>query len=453
MKPALMPSVALMAIGGALVALVLIGAQLAVAGQSPAEYRVTLHSFVALSCVAGALYLLAVAVILRRPVPRATFWGILVCAALMRAGAFTTSPFLSTDVYRYVWDGRVQAEGINPYRYIPNAPELSKLRDDAVYPRINRVDYARTIYPPVAEAIYFLVGQINSSVLAMRAAMVGFELVVIFAIVALLDIAELPRERVLIYGWNPLTVWEFAGNGHIDAAEIALIALALLAHARGRKLLTGALLGAAVLTKLFPAVLFPAFWRRSGPKMLAAAATVAAAFYAIYIGVGCKVLGFLPTYFSEEGLQNGSGFFFASALKTVVPSFPITAYPVFALAVLAAVAYWIAFLRERPRNPEAEPVASARDVVILATALMLALTPHYAWYFSWLALPACLVPSYSILYLTIAAWFLYLDPTHSGLLWSGLVYAVFPVLAVLEIWWPRRGRVRPHVGALWRRST
>jgi hypothetical protein len=446
-------AVALMAIGSALAALILAGAQLGAAGQSPAEYGATLRVFAAIACIAGALYLVAVAIVLRSAVPRATLWGIFLIAALMRVAAFTSAPFLSTDVYRYVWDGRVQAEGVNPYRYVPNAPELGKLRDSDVYARINRVDYARTIYPPVAEAIYFLVGQVHSSVFAMRAAMVGFEILAVLAMLALLDMAGLPRERILIYAWNPLAAWEFACNGHIDAAEIALIALALLADARGRKLLTGALLGAAVLTKFFPAALFPALWRRWDVRMPAACVAVIAAFYLVYIDVGWKVLGFLPTYVSEEGLRSGSGFFYAAALKALAPSFPAAVYPAIALVALGAVAYWAAFVRERLPSAGAGIVATARAMLVLATALMLAVTPHYAWYFTWLALPACLAPFYSVLYLTAAAPLLYLDPTHSGLLWSGLVYGVFPILAALEFWWRRRERAEARIGSRWRTSS
>ena len=59
-------------------------------------------------------------------------------------------------MYRYVWDGRVQLAGINPYRYVPAADQLAFLRDAAVYPNINRAEYAHTVYPPVAQAIFAL---------------------------------------------------------------------------------------------------------------------------------------------------------------------------------------------------------------------------------------------------------------------------------------------------------
>ena len=70
-------------------------------------------------------------------------------------------PFLSTDIFRYVWDGQVQAAGINPYRYVPAAPELAPLRDAMVYPNINRADYAPTIYPPAAQMFFLAVTRLG----------------------------------------------------------------------------------------------------------------------------------------------------------------------------------------------------------------------------------------------------------------------------------------------------
>ena len=88
------------------------------------------------------------------PVPRRAVWVVLLVAAAMRLPLIVSPAFLSTDVYRYVWDGRVQAAGINPYRYMPGDPALASLRDDLVYPRINRADYAPTIYPPAAQVMF-----------------------------------------------------------------------------------------------------------------------------------------------------------------------------------------------------------------------------------------------------------------------------------------------------------
>src|SRR5580692_1437611 len=110
-----------------------------------------------------------------------------------------------------------------------------------------------------------------------------------------LDLARLPRERVLIYAWNPLAVWAFAGNGHVDAIAIGLLGLALLLRATRRDTWTGAVLGAAILVKFLPAAVAPAFWRRQAAwRTPLIALGVIVALYLCYASVGWHVLGFLP---------------------------------------------------------------------------------------------------------------------------------------------------------------
>ena len=145
-------------------------------------------------------------------------------------------PLLSTDMYRYVWDGRVQLAGINPYRYLPVAPALEFLRDDAVYPHINRADYAHTIYPPAAQMIFALAAGGHAERVrheaddgAVRRA--GDRR----AVPAAAAWRDATDPELLIYAWMPLPVWEFAGNAHVDAVAAGLLALALLvSHARSR---------------------------------------------------------------------------------------------------------------------------------------------------------------------------------------------------------------------------
>ena len=431
------PSKVLMLTGGTLIAVTGIAAQLRFP-DAWEGYVATLRIFVPLAILSGILYLASVATILRVELPKRALWGILLVAGLMRLIVLPMTPMLSTDVYRYVWDGRVQAAGINPYRYIPQAPELTFLRDETIYPNINRAYYARTIYPPVAEALYFLVARASPTVFAMKAAMVAFEILVIIAVFRLLDDAGLPRMRVLIYAWNPLAVWEFAGNGHVDSAAIGFIALALLARSRRRMVWTGAALGAATLVKFLPLVLFPALWRRWDLRMPAAFAFVVLVSYLCFVGAGRHILGFLPGYVSEEGLQSGSGIYYLFLLGQIAKAPPAWVYMAAVAFLLVGLGYRMAFLRPLSGAPESETLDVAKYALLLATALMVAITPHYPWYFAWLALPACLVPSYSVLYLTVAGFLLYFDPRHVFVLWRGVVYLGFPLLALAELWWRRR---------------
>lgn len=426
----------LVVLGTLLIALTLAGFSLHRPGAVALPSGHAAHVFVALAALAAGLYFAAVATVLRWPMPHGTLWIVLGVALAMRALVLPAPPFLSSDMYRYVWDGKVQNAGISPYLYIPDDPALAKLRDAAIYPHIGRVEYARTIYPPTAQLVFRLVAAISPTVLAMKAAMLGFELLGIGAIIAVLGRVGLPRERVLIYAWNPLTVWSFAGNGHADAIAIGLIGMALLARTGRRDGLTGALLGAATLVKFLPGAVAPAFWRYRDWRLPVAAVAVMVALYACYAGVGWRVLGYLPGYAREEGLDSGTGFWLLAGLDDIVhlPAFAAHLYTALAACLLAALAAWVAF-RPRPETTgsRADMVRVGGDAALLAAATLLALSPHYSWYYAWLALPCCLCPWRSVIYLSAAGLLLDVNPLNEHFLWPCLLLVPAVALGLRDL--------------------
>ena len=156
-------------------------------------------------------------------------------ALAMRLALVGIEPLLSTDLYRYIWDGRVQAAGINPYLYVPADPALAALRDAAIYPHINRADYAVTAYPPVAEMFFFVVSRIAETATMMRLAMVACEIVIVAVVIDLLRRLALPVTAVVAYAWHPLAVWEIANNGHVEALMVALMMLGVWLLVRAQR--------------------------------------------------------------------------------------------------------------------------------------------------------------------------------------------------------------------------
>lgn len=395
-----------------------------------------LQVFVALECVAGAIYFGAVWLVRSGPVPRRAVVTVLLLAAGMRVLPLATPPFLSSDLFRYVWDGRVQAHGINPYLYLPAAPQLEFLRDDEIYASTNRSEEAPTIYPPMAQVIFAAIGQVWSSVQMVKIVMAGFEAITIGALVLLLRRAGLPTAGVLIYAWNPLPLWEYAGNGHIDAASLAFMALAMLAASTRRARWPGVVLGLAVLCKLLPAAVFPAFWRRWDWKTLVGAVAVIVALYAVYtVGAGWHVLGYLPGYANEEGLESGSGFFVLRALALLgpLPPWVTKAYLSVAGLMLLGLAAYYMLKPALPSEPRLRILAIGGAGAVLSTATSIALSPHYPWYLGWLSLFACFAPYRSVLYLSVSGVLLYLDPYHRETLVPWLIYGPCLVLVVLDV--------------------
>ena len=369
---------------------------------------------------------------------------IIVTAAVARA-LLVGAPPLSTDVYRYVWDGRVQAEGINPYRYRPADPRLAFLRDRAVYPNINRAGTALTIYPPFAQAIFLAATRVANSVTGMKAAMAAFEIATMGTLLALLRGCGLPATRLIFYAWHPLPLFEFAGSGHIDAAAIALMIGACLAAQRRHSLTAGALLGAATLVKFFPAAIAPALYRRWGWRFPAALLGVVAVGYLPYSAVGSQVLGFLPGYVQDEGLADGSGFFLLSLLQAAgpLPPWSATAYLFAACATLSLLALTVV-MRRGP-----SPLATGAALALLAV-LTLWLSPHLPWYFTWTLPFLCFGPSWALIYLSAAAPLLYDSVWSPGSLpLNATLYIPCLLIFVLE-WWhgSRKPLELPNDGSL-----
>ncbi len=264
-----------------------------------------------------ALYLLAVVVVLRGPRGGAPSLAALALifafGVLFRLVLLPMQPTLSDDMFRYVWDGRVQASGLSPYRYPPSAPEVAALRagDQAIWPHINRQD-AVTIYPPGAQMVFAVLWRaVGNSLAGYKAAMVLAELAGGLLLLGLLRALGQPLERVLIYLWSPLLVFEVAHSGHVDGLMLPLLILAFWARVKDRTWLLGAALAAATLVKLFPLMLVPALLPLSGSgplrsrlkpaaEMLLAFAAVMVAGYLPYIVQPGAAAGFLPKYFDEN---------------------------------------------------------------------------------------------------------------------------------------------------------
>ncbi len=301
--------------------------------------------------VVGQLLLSGLAlvwVVRRRPPGRAALLIVIVLAAAARLVLVPHAPDVSGDMYRYVWDGRVQSEMINPYRHPPAAPALAHLRDADVYPHINRPSVP-TIYPPVAQATFLGLNLTGlRSVTAVKLAMALIDVAAIGVMALLLVRLGLQPARVVLYAWHPLAILEVGRSGHVDVIAVLLMMLALLAHAGRRPLLSGALTAGAALAKFYAAAILPALlWvdgRRRWSVLAGFVVTVVAA-YLPYLGVGAGVLGYLPGYLEEEGFESGQRFYLLGGLSRLGagPLGPIDAaqwYQALVVLAMGAVTLW-----------------------------------------------------------------------------------------------------------------
>ncbi|GJF31672.1 hypothetical protein KNE206_43720 [Kitasatospora sp. NE20-6] len=362
---------------------------------------------------AADLALFALAVALLRHAPRRHRTALVLAgAAAVAATGLLAPPRTSDDAYRYVWDGRVQAAGVPPYRYAPDDPALAGLRAASpdLFPpggpctgwderrtaagtctHINR-PAVHTVYPPLAQGWFRGLAAAGGGV---RAAQAGGALLAV-ATTGLLLLRRRPVHAAL-WGWFPGVALWAVGDAHVDTLGALLMTAALLLTARRRPVAGGALLGAAAAVKLLPGLALPGAMsgvlaRRPAPRDLLLPAAAAGAFLLAYLpyvlASGTGVLGYLPGYLQEEGYEGEPARF--GLVRLLLPG---AAAPYGAAVLLLAVVLHV--LR---RGDPARPWAGA--LLVTGTALLLA-TPGYPWYallvvalvgldgrWEWLAVPA-----------------------------------------------------------------
>ena len=343
------------------------------------EYTV---EFVGAFLVAFGLYAGATVLALRLEVfSRRAVMAAFALAAALQAPLLFTRPALSDDMYRYVWDGRVQAQGISPYRYPPDAPELRALRDGAVWPAINRPS-AVTVYPPGAEAAFALLWRVvPDSVRWFQVAMAASGLLAGGLLLGLLRSLGRSPARLLIYLWSPLLAFETAHAAHVDGLILPLLVGAWWARVRERDGLVGLLLGLATALKLYPLLLLPALWRpwhsRGRWRMPLAFALSLGACYLPYVwSSGPQVLGYLPRYFGERFNMGLAGLLIPGLERLGLD--PNRGTLLLTLGVLAALGLGMVL------RPAADGEAAVRRCIWLMGAFTLLTQNLFSWYLLWL---------------------------------------------------------------------
>lgn len=377
---------------------------------------------------------LAAAVLAVASRTRSALPGTVAVAIALRLVLLPTVPDLSGDVYRYIWDGRVLAAGFDPYTHVPADPALVPLRDPAQYGLIDKRDYAVTIYPPIAELLFALVTRVSSSVEAMKAAMVLLEGAAVLAMARLLTRLGRPREWLSLYLLHPAPLWEIAGNGHVDAAMMAFL-FGAFAWGGGvrRPYRTAVAITLGTLVKPTAALALPALWRPWQVRMPLLVVAVAALCYLPFaLSAGTGVIGFLPSYAREQGLESGTGVFALALLGAVGLFRPrmTSAYALLAALLLVGTAVWT-----RRRGEGALRVALG-GTALLSVLFLLLLTPVFPWYFLF-ALPfTALLGLWSPFALSTGGFLLYgfhADAPAFLLRWS-LLMALVLAAAARDAW-------------------
>lgn len=387
------------------------------------------HLFFFQFLVLNALYFFLVYVIFKRPHQLDGSRGLLVVlflfAVFFRLCLVGSTPELSSDIYRYVWDGRVQSQGINPYLHPPDSDSLASLRDKAIYPHINRKSFP-TIYPAGAQ-IFFLSshGLVGGSIRGLKAILVFFDVLTMTVLILLLRTYGLAESRFVVYAWNPLVIVEIAQSGHLEGFFIFLVMLAFFLHSINKKTLGVLSLACASATKIYPALLLPAFINRGDRiKSLSVFFSCVLLFYLPYVSAGKKMLGFLPIYFRDpyESFNLGLKYF----LMHVFPRLDYFLLTKILVAIILAAGL-IIFLKDK----EKEEVLKYSFILISLQLIFMPAALH-PWYVVWLIPLLAFYPSPAWLLFSCTVGFSYLKyVSPEGIMASWILYLEYIPLFLL----------------------
>ena len=290
---------------------------------------------------------------------------------------FATQPLLSDDIYRYIWDGRILNAGFNPFLHVPADPVLAGLRDEAIWSHVDKKDYAVTIYPPIAQALFVVVTRVADGLHAMKLAMLAFEMLGVAAMIHLLRRLGEGYGPLALYLWHPFAAWEVANNGHVDAALMGIAFAGLAWWSYRRPVRLALTLAAAALIKPFAVLFLPSAWRPFDLRLPLIVVAFAFFCYAPFVlTAGSNALGFFAQYAQEQGLASGTGFFW------VMMAYKLGAPPIARDIYLAAVSLGLLGLAVGlALRPERGERARLVEAAALAMAFLLVLTPVYPWYF------------------------------------------------------------------------
>ncbi len=269
------------------------------------------------------------------------------------------------DIHRYVWDGRLQRLGYNPYLVVPSDPAVKGLHTPETR-NLNNPDLPSP-YPAGAQLFFRAVTAIQESTFALKIAFVVCELAIILVLLDLLRRKQ-AAHLVLAFAWNPLLAVEVAGSGHIDIVGALLLLVSAVALVRRRRATAAVGLGLAIAVKLLPVVLVPLYWKRVRIRDAALAAAVVGLLYVPFLNHGRIPIGSLGTYVQSFRF-NGPVF---AALHRVAPPQLLAG-----LAVLVGLvtATWL-----RSAAPEWSP-----DLFAWPMAASLLCAPVvFPWYLLWL---------------------------------------------------------------------
>ncbi len=187
-------------------------------------------------------------------------------------------PNLTDDFYRFIWDGKLLLNGINPYAFSPeqivfeniNHTDLTNVVDAHLFNELNSKQYF-TIYPPVCQFLFSIAAYLSFNntyvnIVLLKFFIFLFEAGTILLLPKLLQQLKMPVKYQLIYTLNPLIILELTGNMHFEAIMVFFLVLSIYFLVKQKDIFSAIVFGFAIGSKLWPVMLLPLFFKFIGFK-------------------------------------------------------------------------------------------------------------------------------------------------------------------------------------------
>ncbi|NND95111.1 MAG: polyprenol phosphomannose-dependent alpha 1,6 mannosyltransferase MptB [Flavobacteriales bacterium] len=221
-------------------------------------------------------------------------------ALIIRLLLLLAVPKLSDDYFRFIWDGLIQVNGLNPFASLPSEVEGTSDYMQGLMDQMNSPDYY-SVYPPIMQGVFYaisaLVGENTmAQLIAMRVILIAADMGVIWVGIKILRMLKRPISNVSLYALNPLVIVELIGNLHFEGLMLFFtlsgiyFLMRMLKESKAWLVLPGTvLIASGVLTKIVLLLSLPALWRRWGAPKTAGIGILTLVFcvagFALYVDI------------------------------------------------------------------------------------------------------------------------------------------------------------------------
>ena len=330
-------------------------------------------------------------------------------AVLFRLIGLLSIPELSDDFYRFIWDGALSFQNINPYLYTPQEIINSKFSDSPemieLFQKMNSPNYF-TVYPPLNQILFFLsvsifgFGKGLISAIGIKFWIFLAEIGTILLLPKLLRLYNIEEKNAVIYLLNPLVIIELCGNGHYEGVMIFLLLLAIYFLKTNKWWMSAILFGMAVSIKLIPLLFLPLLLRKIGLLKLV-----------LYTLIVITINGLLFIPFASQDLVNNMG----SRIHLYFNSFQFNSF-------IFSIVSGIPLLKELPVN----------EVKLIAPALMIFPIGALAWFS--LSKTSMLKNLPAKMSMSQAFYYFFAAVIHPWYLTTVLVFSTFHPVKYILVW-------------------